>query len=809
MIRRIVRSRAIAYALSILLVAPTNAFSQSNLASPTLAQSQARAEQAIDDLQKKWRADRSSLSVADLNAATNPIWASGDKLLILRLQNLWISVALRDRNVPREIGGRLLAFLLNTMVDGALSENAAWSALALGQTYLKDADRLREGAHYALMNAVAVGEALEKAGKGSAELTGTRAQAYALLGQSSLQAERPGQAIYYLRGAQALAQEARFSPANLEALKHLLALAEEAQTEKEITLVEMACGPKDLADAALAQKCTALAERAWAQGDPARVERLMAGLTSDVQCGSLEQGAMEAFRHLHFARMLLHGPGDDVLSFTVCGLAGRLNADGTAAYAAIVAWPLINKHILMNTFDQRTSNVAAHTARRFMREYNDSLAWLAMEAAMAYVYSADKAMDNPNDLTKRRRAFLTPTIAFDMAYLAERNDWRALRDRYLRVGISAVERSDPADIETIYDALAEFFDEAYGFKIPTPVAAMEFFARIAQRLPADHEQHTMTAVIWPRLEQLYRSDEARAGRVAADNLSRYRRLPNADPYVVATLLQAYADTTGETDPDKAFAARREALEIISGVAGRESLQIDLLFEVERDRRLMGDAAGAVIYFDQAVALRRATATLDTRTASRVDMRLAVRMFNAGDKVGAIALAESALQAVIDGTKAPGDGWRRYTPAKSLAEIMAANGDLARARALYEEHVFPFTDKAIAAGEAVPIDTRLDLAVLEAVYGPTAETVKTIRDLMNAAQRRAGNAKDIQERGWRSLAIAHLGLKDGPAALDAARRAFAMKPAMTSQVRDETADRRLSETFISAAWSAQSTSASFR
>jgi tetratricopeptide (TPR) repeat protein len=295
----------------------------------------------------------------------------------------------------------------------------------------------------------------------------------------------------------------------------------------------------------------------------------------------------------------------------------------------------------------------------------------------------------------------------------------------------------------------------------------------------------------------------------ADNLSRYRRLPNADPFVIALLLQAYADTTSETQPDKAFVARREALELITEVPGREHLRIDLLFEVERDRRLMGDAAGAVIYFDQAVTLRRTTPKLDTRTAARVDMRLAVRMFNAGDKIDAIALAEKAFNAVIDATKAPLQHWQRTTPAKSLAEIMAANADLVRARTIYEEHVFPHTDNAVAAGEAVPIDTRLDLAVLEAVYGPTAETVKTIRDLMNAGQRRAGTAKDIQERGWRSLAIAHLGLKDWPAALDAARRAFALKPAMTSQVRDEAADRRLSETFVSAAWSAQTSSTSIR
>jgi len=795
------RIRAAAVAASALLVLTIDAIGQSSATPPTLEQSKVVAERVLNELEKNWRADRANFSFGQLNAATRDIWSSGDKLLILRLQNLWISVALRDRDVPREIGGRLLAYLVQFMVDGALSEDAAWSSLALGQAYLKDAESLREGAHYALINAVAIGEALEKASKGSAGSTEIRAQAYALLGQSNVAAERPGQALYYLRRAQSLAQAARFSQGNVDGLKHLIALAEQAQTEKEPTIVDMKCVPTELVYEPLARMCTDIADRAWANGDLAKVEWLMASMTSDVQCGSLQQGEMEAFRHLHFARLLLHGPGDDSLSITVCGLAGRLNATEYGAYGAIVAWPLINTHILNNAYEQRIANVAAHTARRFMREYNDFLAWLALEAAMAYVQYADKATDSPNDLIKRRRAYLRPTMAFDMAYLAERNEWFALQNDYIRIGLRAVERSDPAEIEVIYDALAEYFDENYGFKFPTPAAAMEMFARISRRLPADNEHHKMTTVIWPRLEQLYRTDEARAGRVAADNLALYRQLPNADPYVVTMLLQASADTASEAEPDKALALRREALEMITGVEGREAIRIDLLFEVERDRQLMGDAAGAATYFLEAVALRRSAPKLDTRTKARVDMRLAVRMFNSGDRNGAISLAEESFSIVLAETKAPVLGWLRYTPAKTLAQIVAANGDLVRARALFEEHVFPYTDKALAAGEAVPIDTRLDLAGLEALYGPTPETITTIRNLMSAAQRRAASAKEIQERGWRTLAIAHLGLKDGQAALDAARRAFAMKPAMTSQVRDEAADRRLSETFVSAAWSA--------
>jgi hypothetical protein len=787
-----------AFLMAALAALPTTGATADTL----IEQAKAQSTRTIEALERKWRADRASLSVKELNDATRDIWAGGDKTVILRLQALWISLALRDRDVSREIGGRLLTYLLTNMVEGTLSEETAWVSLALGQAYLKD-ERLREGAHYALINALAVGEAMERAGRGTPELTQSRARAYALLGQSLVMADRPAQAIFHLRRAMALADVAQFSDANRKGVANLLQHAEEQirLTALDTPESNVECGPADLADPVRLKACIEKADLLWSKSDLVGVEALAARLTANVKCGSAERSEMEAFRMLHFARVLLYGPGSDAVIFTVCGLSGRLNVDDSAPYAAIVAWPLIHEHILNNVFDPRTADDAAHTARRFMRDFNNHLAWLAMDATLAYVSSWDKALDKPSNRIKQRREFLQPTIAFDMAYQAERLDWPALRDRYAKIGLAAVERANPAQIESIYNALDLYFNEDYGFMLPTPAAAMEFFARIARTLPADNPHHKSTTTIWPRLEQLYRSDEARAARVSAENLALYRKLPNADPAVVIMLLQNVADTTAETEPDNSLAARREALELVTGLQGHEGLRIDLLFEIERDRRAMGDAAGAATYFSEAVSVRRSTPSLDTRTAARVDMRLAVRMFNEGDRAGARRLAEDTFQRVIEATKGPHDGWVRYTPAKTLAEIVAADGDLPRARALYEQYVFPFTDKAVASGEEMPISTRLDLASLEALHGPTAETIKTIQILMAAGERRAVNARDLQERGWRMLAIAHLGLKDGVAALNAARRAFALKPVLTSQIRDEAADRRLSETFVSAAWRA--------
>ncbi len=180
-----------------------------------------------------------------------------------------------------------------------------------------------------------------------------------------------------MRRALALADVAQFSKANRDGVANLLQHAEELLKLNALaaTASDVECVPADLADEARQKACIDRADMLWAKSDLAGVEALAARLTAEVKCGSLERNEMEAFRTLHFARVLLYGPGGDSAIFTVCGLAGRLNADGNAPYAAIVAWPLIHEHILNNVFDERTADVAAHTARRLIREFNNHLAW--------------------------------------------------------------------------------------------------------------------------------------------------------------------------------------------------------------------------------------------------------------------------------------------------------------------------------------------------------------------------------------------------------------------------------------------------
>ena len=54
----------------------------------------ARAE--IARLEQTWRADRQALTFKDLNVSAPGLWASGDEAVLLRFQDLWISMAIRD-----------------------------------------------------------------------------------------------------------------------------------------------------------------------------------------------------------------------------------------------------------------------------------------------------------------------------------------------------------------------------------------------------------------------------------------------------------------------------------------------------------------------------------------------------------------------------------------------------------------------------------------------------------------------------------------------------------------------------------------
>jgi hypothetical protein len=791
-----------AFIIAICLAATTCVHAQSDL-----VEAREKAAETLRRLDEKWRKDRSNVTFSELSSASPTVWASADERLILRLQNLWISTALRERDALREIRGRVLAFLLTLAIDGPSHGNAAWASLGLGAAYLKKADEMRDGAHYALVNALAEGEALERRGKGNDESVQTTARAYALLGQSLLQENRPGPAIYHLQKAYARSQGAQFSSTQRDGVALLLSRALDAHRRTQAPDSSIECLPTDLRDAARLRECVALGDLLWSRGDLAGVENLFARMTRDVECGSVDAGEVEALSSLHFARAILYGPDSDVMSFTVCGLSGHLNAVGKAEWAAVVAWPLLHAHIKQNSYEQRLADVAAHTARRLLRDANDAQAWLALKTTMAYFRQADNANDNSSQRISLRRRLIQPALAFDMAYFAERNDWPGIRDHYLKIGESAVERIDAREIDVIYDALSLFFNENYGFKTPTPVAAMELFARIARNLPADHLRHQQAIVIWPNLEKMYRNDIARAARVASDNLSNYRRLPKAAPTAVALLLQGYAEMMNDAEPDKAREARREALELLIDIPSQLSTRIDLLFEMERDRRELGDSVGAVRYFEEAVALRREAPSLDPRTMAKVDMRLALLMFNEGNPAVGRTMAERAFAMLLEATQADDAGWTRMTHAQTLAELYAAEGDIVRARRLFEEHIFPFSDRPIAAGEGEAIRKRLDLARLEALYGPTAKTVATIRNLMTTAQRRASAANDIIGNAWRSLAIAYLGLDEGLASLDAARRAFALKPALASLSAEDQADRRLSETFVSAAWRAERAAAS--
>ena len=255
-----------------------------------------------------------------------------------------------------------------------------------------------------------------------------------------------------------------------------------------------------------------------------------------------------------------------------------------------------------------------------------------------------------------------------------------------------------------------------------------------------------------------------------------------------------------TKPDAADAALREALAIYIAEPGQETARLDAMLKLERDRRTLGDAAGAERFFTEAMALRNSAIGPDESSIALFDMRRAVRLMDDDQRAAALQLAEDAMRRIEGVATKTGDDWSVVSPASTLAWIYARGGQIQRARDVYAKHIIPWANPAIV-GDAMALNARMSLAALEAVYGPSSETVRTLEDIQGNATRRATGARELQEAVWRSLAFAHQGIGAHQAAVEAARRSAALKPPQGAGAEQSELDRRLAETHVAAAWSA--------
>ena len=512
------------------------------------------------------------------------------------------------------------------------------------------------------------------------------------------------------------------------------------------------------------------------------------------------EARLEIIQRLMFVRALRERPGQPALRDAVCAVANQITARRPIAASAL-AMPTIRAYIDQARYDSEVADLAAHIARRWIRENQDLFAWYFMDALSQTLEKAKP----PGNLSPRsasdqlrEQKLARSLIALDRAYLAERSGWAAAGEIERARAIADAEAIGLPDIDRLREDLRKYWLPSYGFMTPTPAAAAEFYARAARRLPAGEERRRTALVLWLGIEQIHRADQKRAGRIADELIEQARRDGHAERLTLAALLGLYADIVRHTKPEAADGALREALAIYIAEPGQQTERLRLMLELEGDRRTLGDVAGAERFLAEAKALRETATGIDESAVSLFDMRYAKLLMEQERLTQALELAEDAMRRIEAATATTGNDWALVSPASTLALIHARGGQIERAREIYNKHILPWARPA-AVGDAMALNARMTLASLEAIYAPSSGTVTTLQEILDTATRRAAGDRALQEAGWRWLAFAHLGTGGHREALEAARRSSTLKPPQGATSEQSEMDRRLAETHVAAAW----------
>jgi hypothetical protein len=774
------------------------------LALPAIAQGSARDEiaavaRALDGLEARWDAKNESVNRADLDAWTKRVAGTGDLQVIFRFYRLFTAVAQRDGNLLAQMGGRVHVALVRHAIDGALTSTAANANFELGQSFLAR-DGFRDAGQFALMNALSVANAFVRTGVREPEIIAVQAMSNALLGQSFLQGDRPGAALYYLRLAVAQAGPAGFSDRNKAALGNLLKQAEAGAAAIPAAPPDTKCDEEAQHEERRRNACLSQAEVLWSRSDLAGAEAALARLAGSFTCMNVGEARQEIVQRLMFVRALRERPGQPALRDAVCAVANQIAARRPIAASAL-AMPTIRAFVDQGRYDSEIADLAAHIARRWIRENQDLFAWYFMEALSQVL---DKGQP-PANMSPRsasdqmsEQKLARSLLALDRAYLAERSGWAAAGEIERARTVADAEAVDLDQIERLRENLRKYWLPSYGFMTPTPAAAAEFYARAARRLPAGDERRRTALVLWLGLENIHRADEPRAARIAAELIEQARREGLPERITLATLLDVYAGIVRHTKPELADNALREALAIFNATPGHETARLNAMLNLEHYRHTLGDIAGAERFFAEAMALRNSGAQIEESSVALFDMRHAERLMDAEERDQAILLAEDAMRRLVPVAQRKGEDWSVVSPASTLAQLYARAGQLERAREVYSKHILPWANPVVT-GDATALNARMALASLEALYGPTADTITRLREILENATRRAAGARELQEAGWRWLAFAYLGVGEHREALVAARRSSSLKPPQGASSEQIQADRGLAETHVAAAW----------
>lgn len=708
--------------------------------------------------------------------------------MLEKLYNLMaISAAALDDKVLR-VRGDFQKSLLRNKLYGAISPLTASAEFELTATY--NSRRFERALQIAAGNGLnTVRHLKNKDGQDLNELREFETYLHGFLGRSYARTERKEMALRHFRVALKLGADDPLDKDDTEKLRNIIVEIESAIPPAPAMPEIGACRATPQLTTEQSSSCLKQADRAQLDGDTRAAERILRELIADADLDRLPTERVPAALALHLLLLESHAPNDPAVLRSVDILAGKLAVIEHPA-AALVAMRSVMAMIEKEEFSQRLADLCGHIARRAARAGNEDLAlrFLDTQIIMLRIGLAKAAKGEESIRIALERAL----VMLDAASFAELNGYEGLAHIYLSTAEQTIDAFASEPLDKLSDRLADYWDIKRGFVFPGPGAAAEFLGRAALKNP-DHPQHDRIIIVWISGETVWRGNDARALALTERLIAEARKSPR-QRLLLAELLKARAERI--SDPQVSTRLLSEAYEIIRKEPDTFNQQVDFLLTLADDSRTVGDLDTALKLVDEADAIAKAHAEVETKHRSAILTWHAETALREGDLPRSIEIAENALRVLVESRK--DYAYLRVQPAASLAELYARAGRLADTRRLFETYVFPETSNPNQSGESETIRRRISLAAIESFFAPTKETLAEVETLLRLMGQAASRDEELRRFALRAEAFARYGLGDGLASLKVGRTALAMKQSFTNEKTSTKEDRTLLEVIIGAA-----------
>lgn len=683
-------------------------------------------------------------------------------------------------------GSRFHTAILRMRAYGPHSEE---TALALAHLAILSGQNGRDGEmQIAAAQALGAMAAIKRVGTLPPRLAQYEHWMHNLLGEHYARLSRPELAVLHFKVLLTLAGNT-LKPEQRDAIARKIAAQERLILWKVTPHIPGSCVASPALTQARAAECLRHADHAQLDGDLPLARAILLELTRDATPDAMPATRIPAAMRLYMLSVMTLAPDAPEL-LAITEILGHKLAVLEHPSAALMTMYVLADLNDKKRLDMRFIKLAGHVARRAARNSNETLALRLLDAQSNLLF---EAMLRENDAERAMPLRLEGTLTLlDAASFAELNGYDGLSQTYTRAALSGLETLTSQGFETLEARLKPYQDATErGVIFPSAAAATELLGRVAAT--ALHEPGRSDALLrWIVAESSLRDNQPRAAGLLKQAIAFAQNTPGMERFHAELL--GYSVRFLE-DPLTRIAVLRRGYELLFPLPSSENLRADLLLKQIHAYSLIGEHEMVEALVAEMQAIADSFPALETRHRSDLRLRQAAIHLRRNDIKTAFSICEDLLVELIQTT--PEKSPLRVMPAQMLANLLAHDGQMERAKTLYEKFVFPVNANPLVVGEGQALLGRLTWLDLEAQFAPKPNTAQELDALLSLADRVASRDEVLKQDILRAQSMAHYGLNAPLLALEAGRKALALGATFASDKTSERQDRTLLETLVGA------------